>query len=1445
MSTADSEDQASPAVEKVPSEETTTEVDANDDATVTETTSVFSALEKDFIYHQTNQPDNAFFKALSHGFRSLKEVQEVETPLFTVDTSLPPEGPTTETPSDPKESGKKHLSSTHVVVSVIDPTSKPVNYTEPPAPKATNMLSRNKATTPAAPVVENVFSKLNHIFRTDYGSTLRSVQYKNMRSGESDVISSIPVELALTRTGTASGTGEAANVAWGGMAASSSVSDPSDWHNGPFCHIYIAACESMEHYRTKVRPSLQAFVSQLDLPSATATPPNSLLGTPAGNGQSAANNPQFLIVYIPTGSGKESAGTDESGAPTGPVRRAFASQFAKARERIISYNQENSKEMDNSQHSKDSAASGDQVFFDDDPESVGALSLNVLSQSERALYHKLKTDFSAGLVCVFSKASLSLSEEIAGGEATGIGARTQEWNSFNRMLGAVIVGGFKDRCRKYKDELRRLDSQRAAEVQAAKSPISTSKSKNPPTAFNLGYFFLVKESLAFTYEQMQLPADALMQYDEFRAFLADDLDDKEYKRALKMRRKSKALKEDPPLIELADAGDSIGFRRRIRSEFDLNPILDILRRYLFAREISLLFKMEQPVEVVSRCETFCKMMYFVMMRDINVIPDTEQQKRRNDAARWVIQFAWDVKSACEPFLLTLAATSRDSFDSASIDTPRNDHLNQMGQSDQQLASRLGELLETARLLLKELGDTELPEGNPLRTYDKTLPTDMFTPWSEWVPVEETLTWQDDPLKVFTSSGQSDGTNRAFLVTDGTFTGSEPYESVYLSLVGAIVNLSRFGHRKRIAARLQAEMAEYLVRHGHLKAAAAIFKSTAKIYRMDQWDRLHFWRLFRLAHCQRLTAAPTDYLKTLVTCFGPGTSSVAPRKALEALQNDLERVIAHPEIGQAKYGTIAFLETAITIQNTSSEKSSMGSGVDMKQLLKRFCAIGETVRAHITVTSYLPRPITLESLKLFIVDFASFTTILENRESVEEEDAFKIIGNGSGVTLNPGLNNFAFDWQPASAGQYILSTLEVVWKQGFFYYDSMELDGPLLGVDVMPSDPTQSICLEPTYIVPGRDQDVKLIFDSGSDIVVGGKIRFSCPEGTTLLKPATEDAEECWAQDYEISLAPCQPGEQREFVVHLKSALVEASTPGKTHSTPSGLSVKALCAYLHPLTKDTHQAEISTMKTVLECDAPLLQKSAMSVESVNVQWLIPMKRAIVSVDLVSNTPHQFFVEEWKLNLPPPLAIVDTNYNDDLFKNAVADGDRMALIFECNLEAKKSESSASEASILMKIRDLDKLFEIELPLDLNEFYLNLLTTAVPPASGEVKATLQMEATEGEVGQPVKLTFTVDTQAEGDIVYSISAGGSDWLLGGKVSGSMQRSGFMSLGFSGRCEVIAIPAVPGILTQFPTIEVGCSSFKGYTPLSVSYSHPDSFRSKAKTSEVGIGFPSISKVAV
>jgi hypothetical protein len=76
-----------------------------------------------------------------------------------------------------------------------------------------------------------------------------------------------------------------------------------------------------------------------------------------------------------------------------------------------------------------------------------SLVLILLSKTEQKVCKKIVAEFPNNKACVLSTISLDVSNENTT-NPNGVAIRTQEWNTFNRFLDAVIVNGFIDRCRR-------------------------------------------------------------------------------------------------------------------------------------------------------------------------------------------------------------------------------------------------------------------------------------------------------------------------------------------------------------------------------------------------------------------------------------------------------------------------------------------------------------------------------------------------------------------------------------------------------------------------------------------------------------------------------------------------------------------------------------------------------------------------------------------------------------------------------------------------------------------------------------------------------------------------------------------------------------------------------------------------------------------------------------
>jgi len=165
----------------------------------------------------------------------------------------------------------------------------------------------------------------------------------------------------------------------------------------------------------------------------------------------------------------------------------------------------------------------------------------------------------------------------------------QEFDSFLTALSASVVDGFQDRCRQYDDELKKLSAKRVSQ---------------PWSMENEKQWFLVKESMAFSYEQMRQPAEAVVQYEELRALLPDPVH-KSTTQDLRQKRDQHGR----TALQAALQGDSVAFRECIRSAESLAAVAYELQHYLLVRETTQFFAMNQPTGAIQRCRKFVVNMF--------------------------------------------------------------------------------------------------------------------------------------------------------------------------------------------------------------------------------------------------------------------------------------------------------------------------------------------------------------------------------------------------------------------------------------------------------------------------------------------------------------------------------------------------------------------------------------------------------------------------------------------------------------------------------------------------------------------------------------------------------------------------------------------------------------------------------------------------------------------
>ena len=647
---------------------------------------------------------------------------------------------------------------------------------------------------------------------------------------------------------------------------------------------------------------------------------------------------------------------------------------------------------------------------------------------------------------------------------------------------------------------------------------------------------------------------------------------------------------------------------------------------------------------------------------------------------------------------------------------------------------------------------------------------------------------------------------------------------------------------------------------------------------DQWNRAHYWRIFRLACCQRKLSSPRNvlaYLETLTQSFNPRLASVAPKQTALLFQRDLEAIITDAAVSEPRWGAFPFLETELSIIETNSlDDTDNAGGVEGKlgrgsktsqplpflrrKLNKHLSFVGDDLKFGLSIHSHLPRKIEVNGIRLYLVTFDKYEYVYRRNGIVTEDDAFRILtidasdlttmdGDGNvmddsphnNATIQPGKNNFSFTWQPQTPTSYVLATIEIQWKEASFFYDSALLRKPMLGLDIQPSAPTQTIELNPLFLIPGHVQNVRLVFHSGSDVIREGRVKFICSEGLQVVPPKTDPQllESSWSDECVIGLEECEPGKKIVITTLVKSAsmklhsgdtIVNTGDDTAAESSVQTMRAKVETFYhhqsYHSVMSNSEEPNSSPMNTLLEAMVTTLDRPALTVDDADA-FLFPNAnsngedRVMVHVSLQCNTPVPFYIKEWHLDLPPPLVVEkEGDLNEGMFKHApVKEGEVLLFGFRClrissptstdtdvndsALEGDGNKSSAASARPMLRVvlqDDFGKTFLQVLPVNLEDIYKRLRKEDTYSAeSYAATAVLTCAAEEGTVGHPVLFCYnlnlkslmepkrrgmsssaSVASEAGRPILYTILSEGSDWIVSGKMQGLIDLSSLSSPG-------------------------------------------------------------------
>ncbi len=915
------------------------------------------------------------------------------------------------------------------IIHFVDPTSRGENLsqTNDASQSSTTQFkawNRSKTTPPFHSL--NLFTKINTIFQIRHNSSLKSIRLKNLRTNAYQEVHDVKFQPQLV---------------------TDYISDASEWHKGPLCHVYIAACASLDHYRSKVRPFLRAFVSQVDgagsgnkdvvssaakqamkkelyqkdkVKDKTRTMKKeqvaaaSLAAAKAKDAAGSNASSKYMIIYVPVQPSclETAINPTEEGNKGGGLLSRFGG----------------SRRASNDAQSLNGGSNPNDWMIDDD-KSVTSVEhqlnpaiIRKLTKEQKEIFNKICNDFPNGKTCLLSSL-LDKDHELAAESKI----QNQEITEVLLTLGKVMVSGFTDRVQSYNNEIRKVLDDKISED------------------FDWRYYFLVKESLALTYDQMQLPLESLKEYEglEMKLPLAPESWPAESERIDQYHKVSRA----------ALSGDSVAFREIIRwSAKDLANLSYFTLTYLFTRQARLMFQLKYPITLVERFTQYIKKVYFLRCSKCEHLSIENHLLLLARIESWIIDSCWDIKATSETLL--------------SFNVYSDDEVDIIDEEERELINSLLELFNFARLRMFKFGDLVYTKNNNVRKALSGRPQDST---ATWVPLKELNINMSKKAKdremipgiveIVDALVKED--NAITPWTQKAVLSSYEYENVYLEITDVSIRLNAAVGRFRCAARLSTEQAECYIIRKEFDRASQTLLPTVDLSIAESWDSLLAWRLFRLIFCQRLSGSPPEYLRSITSCFGPKSVASLPSKFINLMIDDLEDVVNNPEVVGHTWGLSPFLGADVEFQSTKGGEFVETSNSLLKKVYKNVCYVGDEVTASLQLKSELPRAIVVDEIK---VTFLEYEDYVRRHQSGVQDSYNDIVLNVKNPSILTGENTYRLPWTVMTVGIYVLESVQIKWKNAHFMLDYCTPQYPALCFDVLPNDPTQSIELNPIFLV---------------------------------------------------------------------------------------------------------------------------------------------------------------------------------------------------------------------------------------------------------------------------------------------------------------------------------------------------------------------------------------------
>lgn len=1286
------------------------------------------------------------------------------------------------------------------LINFIDPTSI-INHSNHSSMPVTSP-SRRRAWNREKPKPRinhlQIFHKINMILEQRYGSTLENINYHNPTTNMIESIEKLPIRTQLTAP---------------------MVTDAVNWHEDPLCHVYIAACYSVDHYREKVRPAIRAFVNQiagaasgneLDVISAASQAAKKEFGAKknadnkrlqvvaatkavaaAKDAAAPSASSQYMIIFVPINASSIESDVSPIEDLPNEVGTGFRGRFAAAGRRV----QSNEPNDD------------DEVAIDSIHDyEIHTNQVMLLSKEHREIYKRIRRDFERGETVILS--TLLDSENNLQEEST---SQNQEFHLVLQQLARTLLSGFYDRIEKYSDELKRCE-------------------RILPSSSKWSRYFLLKESLSFSFEQMQLPYQAIREYEDLESILpvGNIVND---------------AKKNNGLYFAAIIGNSNDFRSVVRDTENFEEIYEICMLYIASRKINIFFLNSDPVGGLESIYHYSKRSYAFrcdLVKTMNHAQKIHQFAVKSEML--AMSLCWDIKLAVEPFYLPIL------LDKNSIQVELSPRSQATAVEIIKIIHKLLDFLRIRSLRLSQIRFSRDNVINKSLIHRKS----TFDSWIPWEQIEslQHITSVSQSLKPCVESSMlpffDNGQILNSFIKD-IYNAEEKFQTFLISIYESLVLLNKFLKHDRYMCRILADLAEVYICRNEVNKSIQNLLLAIDNCANDPWDKVLAWRVFRLLLCQRKHRNAVEYFKTAVYFLGLRLYNSVPDN-IKLIHRDLNTLVSFPDVAEVRWPICPLF--GVDIFGQESKSNYIMNGSTMTNITFQKYKVGETARISVVISSKLAEDIVLDRIELIFSTMSRYQDLVDGHRDVDKTDVAFVLAIDKRVQLPPGKRSFCFPWVATKVDHFVVSSIRFQWKETTFHHDyTIQKQNGVCGFSVHPNEPTQQISINPPFLIPGHTQTVQLTFHAGKDVINRGDVELKCSRG---LKVKLENSNGDWQETCRFSFNSCKPNGKLTFVATISSESISSYSDirsdeeNREHSTLQTLEALVKTSYNHDLIQEqlesAKHAGVVPMTAILEASVKTLERAVLTLEKTHF-FTIDSCTAIINISILCYTPVPFILKRWNISLPKCLSLhQDGDINDCLRFSSVIEGDMLHFTFRCIIsEHEKKDDKIREnfgASLNVVLNDScgESLHQV-IPIDMSSLCCKTAVDFVE----SFDAHLLLRQREGLVGEPVAFTYNLqnisyvskDFYCPQMIIYRVFCNDHDWIIAGNVYGTIQLSpddNDMDLHF------IAIPTKCGKIESFPDLHL---SWSDYRAIKVVTKQPISFLSRSYKNIDRIAFPS------